>query len=155
MKIENINEKDLYMYPCNRYGSIGYRIGRATRINIKTVVFDCDTKINVENLDEVYPLSEEEVENYKSFIIFQNRRIEGYYTLLKSYNDLFKKCKKIQEVSKEYKELNVDWEELQNQIDTLTSEIKKITEPLLEANGHKFYLNTKDMSNLMFEKGVN
>lgn len=140
MKIEDMNTESLYIYPYYSSTYTNFKVGRATRINTKSVVFDYYNKIDVKYLDHVKELSPEETEAYMQFVLFQDSNLKDYKSLLNKYRDLYEKCKNIQEITSKYEELSVDWSKLQEQIDTFTEEIKKITEPMIKADGHTFYL---------------
>ena len=152
MKLEDLSLDRFYMYPYSRYGSIGYKVGKISRINTKTVVFDYDTKLSVESLNDVFELSDEEFEHYKSFILFQEQEISHYRSILNRYEKLYEKCKEIKELELKYEEISVNWSDLQKQINDFTAEIGKIMEPMITADNHKFYLNCRNSYCLMWHK---
>lgn len=116
VKIEDLRIGDMCLYQTYLEK---FKVGYVTKINRCSVVFEYMDKLDVENLNRVYKLTEDEIE-------FYNRtRLLGvindkYTTAVKMYKDLANYIKQLKQLSDEHPDdVTINWENVQTKVTEL------------------------------------
>lgn len=147
MKIEDFDKEKLYIYPTWRHSN-GFKVGRVTRINKKSVTFNYNDNISEEDFCLIKCVPKEQEQIFMDYILFQNQIVKNVHSLEFRYVELYKKLSRLTSMDEQFPEVSVDWNSLREEIVKLKEGFKELCEPIITVDGVRYQKDMKDFYGL-------
>ena len=127
--MENLLDmKSLYLYN----DGYRYRVGRIVKVNEKSVRMEFGVRIDKDDFENIYKLSEEETK------IYRGELIKALSTQIRNTKDFITDLKALKTSLRLSYLSCVDSTKLKDRIDELENEISKALPTIMEINGHNY-----------------